>query len=388
MQIQDPAGHSTEPSWRAFLDLGFRPLYLFGCGWAMLSVLLWVFGPQWLAGQLTGLAWHAHEMLWGFVATIAVGFLLTAAATWTGRESLSGWPLAILCIAWLLARLSFLLPGTTAFWIAVIAESLFYAGAAWALGRMIYGARSRRNYGVPVLVLMMGLANFAYLLQSLQGDFVSLMHWFHIGLLTMAVIALMIGRRVIPFFAMRAITGLQIPMQESSGRWQMTLLPVALGLALFGQPLFASLALGLVAGIAIWQLASWQPAAVLSKPLLWVLYVGYGGIGIGLLLAAAQFSGLITRGAWSVHVIGIGGFSVLIIGMVTRTALGHTGRKLAVDWMMICSFVFVILAAVTRAAAVLPSDQSLWLLQGSAIIWATAFASYLIRFTPILIRPR
>lgn len=388
MQSQEPAGNASEPSWGAFLELGFRPLYLFGCGWAMLSVLLWTFSPQWLAGELTGVAWHAHEMLWGFVATIAVGFLLTAAATWTGRDSLSGRSLAVLCIVWLVARTSFLVSGATAFWIAATAETLFFTGAAWALGRMIYGARSQRNYGVPVLVLMMGLVNAAYLWQSLQGDYVSLMHWFHIGLLTMALIALLIGRRVIPFFAMRAISGLQIPMRETSGRWQMALLPVAVGFALLGRPMLASLALGLVACIAIWQLASWQPVAVLSTPLLWVLYVGYGALGVGLLLAAAQFSGLVTRGAWSVHVIGIGGFSVLIIGMVTRTTLGHTGRKLAVDWMMISSFVLVILAAVMRAAAVLPSDLSLVLLKGSALMWAVAFASYLIRFAPIMIRPR
>src|SRR5690606_5568928 len=83
------------PQLEAFLELGFRPLYIAGCAWALLSVAIWIFTPQWLSGPLTGAAWHAHEMLWGFVATIAVGFLLTASATWTGVNPLKGVPLAI-----------------------------------------------------------------------------------------------------------------------------------------------------------------------------------------------------------------------------------------------------------------------------------------------------
>src|SRR5690606_36249876 len=81
---------SSGPQLKAFLELGFRPLYIAGCAWALLSVALWVYAPQWLSAPLGGVAWHAHEMLWGFVATIAVGFLLTASATWTGINPLQG----------------------------------------------------------------------------------------------------------------------------------------------------------------------------------------------------------------------------------------------------------------------------------------------------------
>lgn len=384
--ILEPGNSRAAPSWRAFLELGFRPLYLLGCGWAMLSVLLWVFLPQWLTGTLTGVAWHAHEMLWGFVATIAVGFLLTAAATWTGRDSLSGWPLAVLCAVWLIARIGFLVPGLASFCIASIAESLFFAGATWVLAGMIYGAKSKRNYGVPLLVAGLGLVNALFLWRSTHGDYGSLMHWFYIGLLTMSLIALLISRRVIPFFAMRAIIGLQLPMHQTSGQGQMALMLFALGFALIGKPAIAGIALGVVACIAIWQLASWQPLAVRTKPLLWVLYAGYGGLSMGLLLAAAYLSGLVTRGAWSVHVLGIGGFSLLIIGMITRTALGHTGRKLAVDRMMTASFALMIFATLLRVGALITSSVSALLLQVSALLWAMALVCYLIRFTPILIR--
>ena len=386
--MREPIRGRKAPSWSALFDLAFRPLYLLGCGWAIVSVLLWVFSPHLITGEMKGVAWHAHEMLWGFIATIAVGFLLTAAATWTARKSISGLPLAGLCVAWIIARVGYLLPGLAAFWTAATAESVFFGGVTWTLGRMIYAERSQRNYGVPLLALGLGVTNGIYLWHLMQLDYGVLMQWFHVGLLVMVILALLIGRRVIPFFAMRAIRELQIPMQAASGRWQMALMLMGLVFSLLGNPSLAGLALATVGGIALWQLATWRPTAVLHHPLLWVLYTGYGGLAAGLMLASATFSSLAVHSIWSVHLIGIGGFSVLIIGMVTRTALGHTGRKLAVDWMIVSSFVLVILAAIFRLAAFLPTALSLWLTQVSAMVWAVAFGCYLYRFSPILIRPR
>src|SRR5690606_16744427 len=86
--ISEPADRRPGPGWQAFLELGFRPFYLGGCLWAAVSIALWIFAPHWLTGVMPGVLWHAHEMLWGFIATIAVGFLLTAASNWTGINPL------------------------------------------------------------------------------------------------------------------------------------------------------------------------------------------------------------------------------------------------------------------------------------------------------------
>ena len=120
LQIQEPGGNqSPGPQWKAFLELGFRPLYLAGCFWAAVSVALWVFAPGLLRGQLAGVIWHAHELLWGFAATIAVGFLLTAGANWTGVNPLKGKALGVLGVLWVTARVAYLMPGTAAFGVAV-----------------------------------------------------------------------------------------------------------------------------------------------------------------------------------------------------------------------------------------------------------------------------
>lgn len=388
LRIHEPGADSRPPQWQAFLELGFRPLYLAGTLWAALSVALWVYAPQWLAGVLPGVFWHAHETLWGFVATIAVGFLLTAGATWTGINPLRGGALAALALLWIAARVGFLVPGTIVFGAAALCELLFFAWAAIALGGAIYRARSRRNYGVPVLVLGLGVADGLYLWAAWTSNYAELMPRFALGLLCMAVIALLVSRRVIPFFAMRAVTGLSIPMHTRSGQCQLAAGVLAIVLMLLQWQAGVAIALTVVGCLTLWQLVSWHPWAVRHVPLLWILYVGYAALGIGLLVAAAQAAGWIIRPAWAVHTIGVAGFSVLIIGMVTRTALGHLGRPLRTDRSMVTAYLLIILAALLRLAALAPGNLSLSLLHTSAGMWVLGFGLYLWRFFPMLIRPR
>jgi uncharacterized protein involved in response to NO len=161
--------------------------------------------------------------------------------------------------------------------------------------------------------------------------------------------------------------------------------------------LLMAFSLALTGLISLGQLFYWQPGAVLRKPMLWILYLGYAFIGIGLLAAAAQVSGLLdpglmrgvlARSATHVHLIGMGGFCILIIGMVTRTALGHLGRPLALDGSMLASYWLMIAAVVLRLAALWPSMASVHLLHLAAACWILCMGLYLWRFVPMLIRPR
>lgn len=385
---EPPRNGVPAPQWQAFLALGFRPLYLLGCLWALLSVALWVYAPRWLVGRMAGVFWHAHEMLWAFVATIAVGFLFTAGSNWTGRNPLQGRALGGLCLLWLAARAGFVLPGPQAFAIAALCEIAFFGWAAVALGRAIVAARSRRNYGLPLLLLGLGAADALYLWCIWRGDYGLLMQRFHAGLLCMALIALLIARRVIPFFAMRAVAGLQIPMHTASGQWQLGAGVAAGACLLAGWMPGMAAALPVAGLLALWQVLAWKPWAVRKVPLLWILYLGHAALGAGLLVAAAHAAGLVLRPAWPVHVIGVGGFAVLIIGMCTRTALGHLGYPLRTDRSMVAAYALVIAAAVLRLLALLPKGLSLAALHTSALAWVLAFGLYLWRFAPLLVRPR
>lgn len=394
LKIEEPAGARPKtplsaPQWQAFLELGFRPLYLAGCLWAAVSVALWVFAPQWIAGALGGVLWHAHEMLWGFVATIAVGFLCTAASNWTGRNPIHGNALASLCGLWLAARLLFLVPGNAAFFAALLCELLFFVTASLALARVIYAARSQRNYGLPWLVLGLGVLDALFLYQVRRGgDYESLMSYLHAGLLCMAMIVLLVARRVIPFFAMRALPGLKIPMHTVSGQWQMGACVLALLSLLLNWKQGAAVALFATSLLTAWQLLAWKPMAVRKAPLLWILYLAYAALGVGLMVAAAYLCAWVQRMAWPVHVMGVAGFSVLIIGMVTRTALGHLGRPLHADRSIVTMYVLVVAAAALRLLALLPSALAVAALHASALLWVCAWTLYLWRFAPMLIRPR
>jgi uncharacterized protein involved in response to NO len=388
LQIEEPARARPRPQWRAFLELGFRPLYLAGCAWAAISVALWVYAPRMLTGPLAGPAWHAHEMLWGFIVTIAVGFLLTAGTNWTGINPLQGRALGVLGLLWALARVGFLIPGEAAFMGAAACDVLFFGWAALALGRAIYAARSRRNYGVPLLILALGVVDALYLRAAVEGDYELLMRRFHAGLFCMAVIALLVARRVIPFFAMRAVAGLSIPMHTTSGQWQLGAGVLAIVCTLLDWRLAMAGFLAVTGALALAQVVAWKPWAVRRVPLLWILYTGYAGLGLGLLVAALYAAGWVQRAAWPVHVIGAGGFSVLIIGMVTRTALGHLGRPLRADRLMVTAYALVIAAALLRLVALLPTAFTLGALHAASFAWVLAFALYLWRFFPMLIRPR
>ncbi len=378
LSIDEPAtGPAHAPSFDAFLEMGFRPLYLAGALWALLAVALWIFAPQLAGGTLGGLAWHAHEMLWGFVATIAVGFLMTAGGAWTGINPLEGRALAALCLPWMVARAAFLLPGDAAFLVGALADVAFFALAAAALGRSVLLSRNTRNYAVPFMLLALGATDAAFLIAARAGDYAMLMQHFNAGLLVMALLTLLVARRVIPFFAMRAVPGLTVPTHLRSGMAQLIASALAVFGLIAGWPLVQAAALVAAGGIALVQWASWKPWRVLHKPLLWILYVGYVALGTGLLLAAAH-----------VHVIAMGGFSVLIIGMITRTALGHLGRPLETDRSMVAAYALVIAAVVLRLAALHPSAASVHLLHLAATAWALAFALYLWRFFPMMIRPR
>jgi len=390
LQIDEPARASRPdaPCWSALLEMGFRPLYMAGGLWAAVSVALWIFAPGWLVGRMPGVYWHAHEMLWGVIATIAAGFLLTAATNWTGINPMRGAPLGAFCVLWLAARIGYLVPGDAAFIIAGACEVLGFVWVAAALARVVHRARSQRNLGLPWLMLGLAASNAWYLAGIWQGAYPLVMQRLQAGMLCMAVIALLIGRRVIPFFAMRAVEGLSVPMHTRSGQWQLGAGVAAIACRLAGLPLAEAALLGVAGSLGLVQVMAWQPWRVRRVPLLWILYIGYAGLALGLLVSGLHVLGLLDRNAWPAHVIGVAGFSVLIIGMITRTALGHLGRPLRTDRLIVTCYVLILAAAAARLAALVPGPWTLAALHVSAACWVSGFGLYLWRFVPMMIRPR
>src|SRR5574337_1126249 len=92
----------VKASWDAFVSMAFRPFYLLAAMQGIVAILAWGLGYGGTRA-LPSFLWHGHEMVWGYAGAVIVGFVLTAAATWTGQAPLRGAPLAGLAALWLAA---------------------------------------------------------------------------------------------------------------------------------------------------------------------------------------------------------------------------------------------------------------------------------------------
>ena len=188
----------------ALLNLGFRPFYLLASLFAALAVPAWIAdlaGHPWPSGYLDGLAWHQHEMVFGFALAVIVGFLLTAGRAWTGRATPSGLPLAMLCAHWLAARVLMVTgPG----WLGALVDGAFPFVAAAVLARVIVGARNTRNYFVPVLLAALGAADVCFHLSRLGLIEASASLAAQAALYLIVVLLIVMAGRGVPAFTPRA----------------------------------------------------------------------------------------------------------------------------------------------------------------------------------------
>lgn len=375
------------------LRLGFRPFYVGAAAFALLSIPLWVavYLGQWnLAMALPPLLWHAHEMLFGFAVAVILGFLLTAVKAWTGLGTPRGAALGALAVLWLAGRVAAVAGPYTLF--AVLDLALLPLVAA-VLTRLLLRARNRRNLPLAAMLMLLALANGVFHLSLVGVLDVSPLAPLYAALALIVMIECVIAGRVIPAFTMSATPGLKLQVRAPVERAALALTALALLLWVFAPPeagwnMFGGFTLVLAALAQVGRLLQWQPAITRHRPILWILHLSYAWIPLGLALLAAARFGALSMSA-GVHALAIGATGGLIIGMMTRTARGHTGRALQVSRAEIAAYVLVMLAAAIRV--LLPLAMPSWLplaLVLSASGWATAFAIYLFIYTPWLLKTR
>jgi uncharacterized protein involved in response to NO len=368
--------------------LGFRPFYLLAALFAALSVSAWVARLHgWIEPARMDLAWHMHEMVYGFAIAVVIGFLYTAGRNWTGLWTPRGPLLALLAGLWVLGRLAML---WTPAWLAAVVDLAFLPAAAWPLYRVLKRSGNSRN--LFLVGLLAGLAALNGLFHAAAAGALPFdpSRPLHAALMLIIVIEIAIGGRVIPMFTRNALPG--VSPVTSIRRDQLALaLTVAAGLAwAFG--LHAAVAVPLSAAAALAQgarLAGWRPQATLANPLLWILHLSYAWIPLGMALLALAQLGMVPLSA-AVHALGVGAIGGLIAGMVTRTARGHTGLPLQADAADRLIFVLIQGAVVLRVAAALTGNGALReaALGSAAVCWSGAFLTYLASYGPRLIKPR
>jgi len=386
--LVEPRQPAAAPTGTALFALGFRPFYLLAAVFAVLSIGLWAaqvagwLGPSYLPGPL----WHAHEMLFGFTLAVVVGFLFTAGRNWSNRPTPAGVPLAALAALWVAGRVLVVSPYP---WASALVDAAFPFAAAILLAIPFWAARQRRNYFFVGVLALMGLADLALHLTSLGvlelPPFFGLRIALDIVLFVMAVMA----GRVIPMFTNNGVVGAgaeRRPAVERAALGGVIVLTLADALAIEGAPM-AAIALAAAAAHAL-RWAGWKPWRTLRAPLVWVLHAGYAWIPVHLALRAAAELGAIGSSA-ATHALTAGAAATLIIGMMTRTSRGHTGRPLQADACDVAAYLAVVSAAVIRVAVpVLAPALTLHAIVVSAALWCIGFGVFAIRYAPTLIRPR
>lgn len=379
----------TPPKGFALFALGFRPFYLLAAGLAAVSVPLWVamFGghlPQ--PAQMPGLWWHAHEMVFGFGVAVIVGFLFTAGQNWTGLATPTGAALAVIALIWLAGRLAMLLAPPL---VAASADILFLPVAAFALGHVLWRAKSQRNYFTVVLLLALAAANALFHARAIGWLPDSPLAAIHGAIALIVMLMTLIAGRIVPSFTANALRGVA---QYRNDQLEVCAIGfTGCALALFvgnAAPALSASAAIVAAALQAARTWGWNPWATRATPLLWVLHAGHAWIIVGLVLLALASLGLAAPTlAW--HAFAVGAMGSLILGMITRTALGHTGRLLQATRIETLAYLLVFAAALIRVfgGMLLPSMPHI-VLGLSALCWSSAFALYLWKYAPMLVRAR
>lgn len=384
-----------------FFSFGFRPFFLLAGILAVLGMAQWLLvinGSPWPAQASRSTFWHAHEMGLGFGGAVVAGFILTAGANWTGRPPIRGPLLAGLVLSWLCGRAAMLYSGLLPATVTMLLDLLFPVLFGLLATREIVGARNRRNYGVLAIVWALTVFTVLYHVGGIglvneesAADLQRIVSRLFVYLL--AVLITVLGGRVIPGFTgswLRMHGASKLPGARAWLEYCIVPLTVAAGLSqalLPGNIVTAVLCIGAGAGHLL-RLSGWRGLATAAEPLLLVLHVSYAWLALGFLLLGLSAAGLPVPETAGLHALTVGGIGGVILSMMTRVALGHTGRPLRAARITQLAYVLLTFSALVRTFGPLSATGSVLAYTGAGLLWIASFSLFLWHYAPILTRPR
>ncbi len=399
------------PSQMILLSLGFRPFFLFTAGYGALALGAWT---GWL-GELWGLpevypagSLHAHEMMFGFALAAVAGFLLTAVPQWTASTPLQGTPLAALAGSWLIGRLAVLGAGFAGPVLAMLLDLLFPIGLCIVIASMLIRAGNRRNYGFIALLGLAALANLCWHLEmsgladDLEGAYADELSGTALELMLnlLLIIVAIMGGRVIPMFSANWMRrqGEVLPIVHPEWLKRGCIIGLVLvAAAEFFSPLLDERYIGILAILAgcayLVRLWGWNGYRTYAHPLVWILHLAYFWLCLALFLKGGQYLGAylgeVIPGAAARHAAAVGAVGSMIMAIMPRVSLGHTGRDLILPRPMPAAYALFVAAPILRVACeFLDGDWYQAAMLTSGLCWTAAFAIFLLTFAPILLAPR
>jgi uncharacterized protein involved in response to NO len=379
----------------ALLHLAFRPFFFVAIAFALVSILLWMlmysYGINLLPVSYPIVTWHAHEMIFGFTAAVVSGFLLTAVKNWTGIQTINHKPLLAVVLLWLLARILVFIPTTPALYALALVDCLFLLNITIEFTRPVIKTKQWNNLAFSAKLALLFVANILFYLGLLGFYKNGINYGLYGGFYMVLAIVFNMGRRVIPFFIEK---GLGCPFQAKNYRWvDLSSLVFFLLFALAdiikpNSTLVAILAAALVV-IHGTRLYGWYHKGIWKKSLLWVLYLGYAWVVLGFVLKIAAVFSLVSPNI-ALHAFAYGGIGMITSGMMARVSLGHTGNNVF-DPPKILQPIFALLFAGAFVRVILPiflGQYYIDLITVSQVLWILAFALFLIKYAPMLVKAR
>lgn len=377
-------GFTNQPVWR----LGFRPFYLLATGFAAISIPLWLasYSGWFQAAPNVSLLWHMHEMVFGFAIAVIIGFLYTAGRNWTGLWTPRKGHLALLSTLWLAGRFAMLATPTA---VTALIDWAFIPLATWPIYRVLKRSGNKRNMFLVGLLSLLTVGNTVFHVASFGWLAISPISVMQGAILVIVIITSVIGGRVIPGFTANAVPGVKPVVEPKRDKITLALTVAASASWLLPLPSAIVGTLAICAAIMqIIRLVGWQPQRTLQRPLLWILHVSYGWMPLGFILLGLAKWGILPASA-AFHALAVGTISGLIVGMITRTALGHTGRQLKAGRPELCMYILIQTGALARlmAAIEIGSTREI-MLYIAALSWSATFLLYLAVYGPYLLQLR
>ncbi len=374
------------------LERGFRPFFLVAALWSVAAMAIWIVALATgmdVPGLYGPVAWHAHEMIFGYAAAVIAGFLLTAIPNWTGRLPVRGTPLALLAAIWLIGRLAILASEAIGATAAALIDLGFPCVFLAIVLREIVAGRNLRNAPVALLLTVLALANGLFHLDAL-GWLPTEALALRLGIAAIAILIALIGGRVTPSFTRNWLIKQGLPVRPAEMGWVDKASMAVTGLALvawvgLGDHVAAGLLLllaGLVTGL---RLSRWQSHWTGTEPLVWVLHLGYGWLAAGLFATGLAICWDEIPISAGLHALTAGAIGTMTLALMTRASLGHSNRALRADAATTAIYGFVTAAALCRVVGPFIEPLSAYVFEASALFWLLAYGLFLVSYGPLLL---
>ncbi len=385
------------PAFGVLLAHPFRPFFLLTALYGVLVVLAWfcfLFLGLALPLGWSPLQWHSHEMLYGLVPAAIAGFVLTAMCNWTGATPLRGAGLLGLLLLWIAGRLVMWFASWLPAGLVAAVDLVFLPVLTIYVARVLLRHGNMRNMILVAVLTVLTLGNLLMHIGFVTGSTTWLKVGQQQGLDLITLMMVIIGGRIIPAFTANWLrnTGGNADHVIRSATTDKVVIASTVALipiAWFGVDSVLVGVVALLAGAAnLVRLIQWNGWRTAREPLLWILHLAYFWICSALLLrGAAVFVDGIPATLWQ-HALGVGGIATLILGVITRVAMGHTGRPMKLPPFGLLIYIAIIAATLLRLLAAAQWIDYRWGVSLAAMAWILAFALYLILYARILGRPR